>query len=139
MRSLSTFADVQGPLRTGGESNESSDANQRVHTSNRLEYRPDAVRLAAGIEDAENARDQRDRGALAARRRHRHAERPLGPHELDLDEGRPSILLFRRFSLEFLGSFALQISDSAMVLEEQPGKLAEAFRLFLQGEGYGKF
>lgn len=25
-----------------------------------------------------------------------------------------------------------------MVLEEQPGKLAEAFRLFLQGEGYGK-
>lgn len=31
-----------------------------------------------------------------------------------------------------------QISDSAMVLEEQPGKLAEAFRLFLQGEGYGK-
>lgn len=25
-----------------------------------------------------------------------------------------------------------------MVLEEQPAKLAEAFRLFLQGEGYGK-
>lgn len=25
-----------------------------------------------------------------------------------------------------------------MVLEEQPGKIAEAFRLFLLGEGYGK-
>jgi len=25
-----------------------------------------------------------------------------------------------------------------MVLEEQPGKVSEAFRLFLQGEGYGK-
>lgn len=34
--------------------------------------------------------------------------------------------------------WCIQISDSAMVLEEQPGKLAEAFRLFLQGEGYGK-
>lgn len=32
-----------------------------------------------------------------------------------------------------------QISDSAMVLEEQPGKISEAFRLFLQGEGYGKW
>lgn len=26
-----------------------------------------------------------------------------------------------------------------MVLEEQPGKVSEAFRLFLQGEGYGKW
>lgn len=26
-----------------------------------------------------------------------------------------------------------------MVLEEQPGKISEAFRLFLQGEGYGKW
>lgn len=32
----------------------------------------------------------------------------------------------------------LKISDCGLVLEEQPGKLAEAFRLFLQGEGYGK-
>uniref|UniRef100_A0A1B0DJY5 Uncharacterized protein n=1 Tax=Phlebotomus papatasi TaxID=29031 RepID=A0A1B0DJY5_PHLPP len=32
----------------------------------------------------------------------------------------------------------MKIQDCAMVLEEQPGKLAEAFRLFLQGEGYGK-
>ena len=31
-----------------------------------------------------------------------------------------------------------QISDCGMVLEEQPGKVSEAFRLFLQGEGYGK-
>ncbi|XP_037940907.1 protein NDRG3-like isoform X3 [Teleopsis dalmanni] len=30
----------------------------------------------------------------------------------------------------------MKISDCAMVLEEQPDKLAEAFRLFLQGEGY---
>ncbi|XP_055690693.1 protein NDRG3 isoform X2 [Lutzomyia longipalpis] len=30
----------------------------------------------------------------------------------------------------------MKIQDCAMVLEEQPGKLAEAFRLFLQGEGY---
>ncbi|XP_032527808.1 protein NDRG3 isoform X2 [Danaus plexippus] len=30
----------------------------------------------------------------------------------------------------------MKISDSAMVLEEQPGKISEAFRLFLQGEGY---
>lgn len=29
----------------------------------------------------------------------------------------------------------LSISDCGMVLEEQPGKIAEAFRLFLQGEG----
>ncbi|CAO1312983.1 unnamed protein product [Diamesa serratosioi] len=30
----------------------------------------------------------------------------------------------------------MKISDCGLVLEEQPGKLAEAFRLFLQGEGY---
>jgi len=30
----------------------------------------------------------------------------------------------------------IKIQDSAMVLEEQPGKLAEAFLLFLQGQGY---
>ncbi|XP_002138827.4 protein NDRG3 isoform X2 [Drosophila pseudoobscura] len=30
----------------------------------------------------------------------------------------------------------MKISDCALVLEEQPAKLAEAFRLFLQGEGY---
>ncbi|CAG9781726.1 unnamed protein product [Diatraea saccharalis] len=30
----------------------------------------------------------------------------------------------------------MKISDCGMVLEEQPGKLSEAFRLFLQGEGY---
>lgn len=30
----------------------------------------------------------------------------------------------------------LSISDCGMVLEEEPGKIAEAFRLFLQGEGY---
>ncbi|XP_055916336.1 protein NDRG3 isoform X4 [Eupeodes corollae] len=30
----------------------------------------------------------------------------------------------------------MKISDCAMVLEEQPAKVAEAFRLFLQGEGY---
>lgn len=39
--------------------------------------------------------------------------------------------------LEILFLF-FQISDCAMVLEEQPAKLAEAFRLFLQGEGYGE-
>lgn len=33
----------------------------------------------------------------------------------------------------------VQISDCGMVLEEQPGKVSEAFRLFLQGEGYGKW
>ncbi|XP_043278325.1 protein NDRG3 isoform X4 [Venturia canescens] len=31
----------------------------------------------------------------------------------------------------------MKISDCGMVLEEQPGKVSEAFRLFLQGEGYG--
>ncbi|KAM3968463.1 misexpression suppressor of KSR 2 [Aphomia sociella] len=30
----------------------------------------------------------------------------------------------------------MKISDCGMVLEEQPGKISEAFRLFLQGEGY---
>ncbi|CAG9799222.1 unnamed protein product [Chironomus riparius] len=30
----------------------------------------------------------------------------------------------------------MKISDCGLVLEEQPGKLAQAFRLFLQGEGY---
>ncbi|XP_055858709.1 protein NDRG3 isoform X4 [Episyrphus balteatus] len=30
----------------------------------------------------------------------------------------------------------MKISDCAMVLEEQPAKVSEAFRLFLQGEGY---
>ncbi|XP_044760764.1 protein NDRG3 isoform X1 [Coccinella septempunctata] len=30
----------------------------------------------------------------------------------------------------------MKISDSGMVLEEQPAKVSEAFRLFLQGEGY---
>ncbi|XP_068906705.1 protein NDRG3 isoform X3 [Tenebrio molitor] len=32
----------------------------------------------------------------------------------------------------------MKISDCGMVLEEQPGKVSEAFRLFLQGEGYAK-
>uniref|UniRef100_A0A6B0U0S8 Secreted protein n=1 Tax=Ixodes ricinus TaxID=34613 RepID=A0A6B0U0S8_IXORI len=32
----------------------------------------------------------------------------------------------------------MKISDCGMVLEEQPGKVSEAFRLFLQGLGYGK-
>lgn len=31
-----------------------------------------------------------------------------------------------------------QISDCGMVLEEQPHKVCEALRLFLQGLGYGK-
>lgn len=30
----------------------------------------------------------------------------------------------------------MKIQDAAMVLEEQPGKVAEAFRLFMQGQGY---
>lgn len=30
----------------------------------------------------------------------------------------------------------MKISECGMVLEEQPGKVSEAFRLFLQGEGY---
>jgi len=30
----------------------------------------------------------------------------------------------------------IKIQDSAMVLDEQPGKVAEAFRLFLQGQGF---
>lgn len=30
----------------------------------------------------------------------------------------------------------MKIQDAAMVVEEQPGKLAEAFRLFMQGQGY---
>lgn len=33
----------------------------------------------------------------------------------------------------------MKISDCGMVLEEQPAKLSEAFRLFLQGEGYGTY
>ncbi|KAL1117048.1 hypothetical protein AAG570_004376 [Ranatra chinensis] len=32
----------------------------------------------------------------------------------------------------------MKISDCGMVLEEQPGKVSEALRLFLQGLGYGK-
>uniref|UniRef100_A0A336LK07 CSON012419 protein n=1 Tax=Culicoides sonorensis TaxID=179676 RepID=A0A336LK07_CULSO len=32
----------------------------------------------------------------------------------------------------------MKISDCGLVMEEQPGKLAEAFRLFLQGEGYDR-
>lgn len=30
----------------------------------------------------------------------------------------------------------IKIQDAAMILEEQPGKVSEAFRLFLQGQGY---
>ena len=30
----------------------------------------------------------------------------------------------------------LKIQDCAMVVEEQPSKVAEAFRLFMQGQGY---
>ena len=30
----------------------------------------------------------------------------------------------------------IKIQDAAMVLEEQPGKIAEALRLFMQGQGY---
>lgn len=32
----------------------------------------------------------------------------------------------------------MKLQDCGMVLEEQPAKVAEAFRLFLQGQGYGK-
>ncbi|KAK6627228.1 hypothetical protein RUM44_009705 [Polyplax serrata] len=32
----------------------------------------------------------------------------------------------------------MKISDCGMVLEEQPGKVSEAFRLFLQGQGYAE-
>ena len=35
--------------------------------------------------------------------------------------------------------FPLQFECGGMVLEESPGKLSEAIRLFLQGMGYGKF
>ena len=30
----------------------------------------------------------------------------------------------------------MKVQDSAMILEEQPGKVSEAFRLFMQGQGY---
>ena len=30
----------------------------------------------------------------------------------------------------------MKIQDASMVLEEQPGKVAEAFLLFMQGQGY---
>ena len=30
----------------------------------------------------------------------------------------------------------MKIQDCAMCLEEQPGKVSEAFRLFMQGQGY---
>lgn len=46
----------------------------------------------------------------------------------------PNIIVFNSND-----QYTLQISDSGMVLEEQPGKISEAFRLFLQGEGYGKW
>jgi len=32
-----------------------------------------------------------------------------------------------------------QLQDCGMVLEEQPAKIVEAFRLFLQGHGYGMY
>jgi hypothetical protein len=32
----------------------------------------------------------------------------------------------------------IQLQDCGMILEEQPAKVVEAFRLFLQGNGYGK-
>ncbi|XP_006619983.1 protein NDRG3 isoform X2 [Apis dorsata] len=38
--------------------------------------------------------------------------------------------------LDPMNSSWMKISDCGMVLEEQPGKVSEAFRLFLQGEGY---
>ncbi|ODM91893.1 Protein NDRG3 [Orchesella cincta] len=38
--------------------------------------------------------------------------------------------------LDPVDSTWMKIQDCGMVLEEQPGKLAEAFRLFLQGQGY---
>lgn len=30
----------------------------------------------------------------------------------------------------------MKIQDAAMILEEQPGKVAEAFLLFMQGQGF---
>ena len=30
----------------------------------------------------------------------------------------------------------IKVQDAAMVVEEKPGKVAQAFRLFLQGHGY---
>ena len=32
----------------------------------------------------------------------------------------------------------MKLQDCGMILEEQPAKVVEAFRLFLQGNGYGK-
>nr|CAD7455780.1 unnamed protein product [Timema tahoe] len=40
----------------------------------------------------------------------------------------------RRYNINF--GVLFQIQDCGMVLEEQPGKVSEAFRLFLQGQGY---
>lgn len=45
---------------------------------------------------------------------------------------------FKEISRILLNGNLFQISDCALVLEEQPAKLCEAFRLFLQGEGFGK-
>lgn len=35
-------------------------------------------------------------------------------------------------------TYRFQISECGLVMDEKPGKVSEAFRLFLQGEGYGK-
>ena len=39
-------------------------------------------------------------------------------------------------SLNPINTNWMKIQDCAMVLEEQPGKITEAFLLFMQGQGY---
>ena len=45
-------------------------------------------------------------------------------------------VLYRRSDLNFFLSFLRLFQDAAMILEEQPSKVAEAVKLFLQGLGY---
>lgn len=81
------FKDVQGAFRTSGESDQSSHADQRVHPSDRFEYCPNAIRNTAGIENAENARYQYNRIAVAAFRRYGHIEWPSRSNKFHMDEG----------------------------------------------------
>ena len=81
-------------------------------------------------------RTEHGRAARPLHRGDRRPQRETQPTEHDMDEGSGECDdIIKHFSWALMHNEEF-LQDSAMILEEQPGKVAEAFLLFLQGQGY---
>ncbi|CAB0028185.1 unnamed protein product [Trichogramma brassicae] len=141
-------AGLQELLRAARQSDESGPVHRQLRAPHRSQHRARArSHPQEGQHDPERAGDEHHGLAESPRRGHGDAQRTPRSHQQFVDEGtrtRFFKFFFRETNSSSLcaRSFGecslLQISDCGMVLEEQPGKVSEAFRLFLQGEGYVK-